>query len=76
MLATSARARTPNKRKGRTVAVQPLQKLQHLSDCTDTIPPLQLQCLARYGVTGAQAAMLAPLIWGADGGNALFGGVA
>ena len=75
MLAPSARARTPNKRKGRTVAVQPLQKLQHLSDSTDTIPPLQLQCLARYGVTGAQAAMLAPLIW-SDGGNTSWGGAA
>lgn len=77
MLSASVRVSKPGKRKGRAVAAaRPSQKLHHVSDSTDTTPSLQLQCLARYGVTGIRAGLIASLIWGTDGGNALIGGVA
>jgi hypothetical protein len=75
MPTTSARATPkPNKQKGRTVAVRPLQKLHNISASTDTASALRLQRLAALGVGGSSAALLASLIWGTDGAGSLIGG--
>jgi len=66
MLAATARGPNPDKRKGRTSTVQPLQN--HLSCSIDNSEQTErLQCLSdRYAVRGPIAHVVAALIWSAD----------
>lgn len=65
MPATSARAPQPNKRKGRTATVQPLQNFQRISATADSIAVLRRQHLAGLGMSDLRASLVADLAWGA-----------
>lgn len=64
MPVASARAPQPNKRKGRTATVQPLQKSVSISNNVDSVSALRLQRLSVFGIGGAQANLIAGLAWG------------
>lgn len=64
MPGASARAPQPNKRRGRTATVQPLQNSVSISNNADSVSALRLQRLSVIGVSGAQANLIAGLAWG------------
>lgn len=64
MLVASARAPQPNKRKGRTATVQPLQNSVSIGNNADSVSALRLQRLSVIGIGGAQANLIAGLAWG------------
>lgn len=63
MVAASARAPQPNKRKGRTATVQPLQNSHNISTTADSKAALRLQRLSVIGVVGLRANLIAGLAW-------------
>lgn len=74
---TAARASVAlETRKGRTATVRPSTNLLISSMDKDSTTTLRLQRLRPLGIVGAQADLLAQLIWGADGGNDCIGGAA
>ncbi len=65
----SARAPQPNKRKGRTATVQPLQDSSNISKTVDNSTFRQVQFLTvRFGVSAVRASLLATLCWGVQNG--------
>lgn len=64
MLAASVRAPQPNKRKGRTATVQPLQNSCNISNTADSKVGLRLQRLSALGIVGTRADFIAGLAWG------------
>jgi hypothetical protein len=69
MRTTSARAPGPNKRKGRTATVQPLQNSFHISSNADSSTLRQVQFLtAHFGIPTVRASLVAALCWGNHNG--------
>ena len=65
MALATARARTPDKQKGRTVAVRPFQNFSSNSVSEDIAARLRRQHLERLGVSELRADLIASLAWGA-----------
>ena len=63
MASRSARAPQPDKRKGRTATVRPLQNFHSISTTTDTASLLRLQRLFAAGITGPRANVIAGMAW-------------
>lgn len=63
MAAASAWAPQPNKRKGRTATVQPLQNSHNISNTADSKAALRLQRLSVLGIIGTRAILIAGLAW-------------
>lgn len=63
MQAAPAGAPQPNKRKGRTATVQPLQNFHHVSKIVDSAAALRLQRLSAIGIIGSRANLIATLVW-------------
>jgi hypothetical protein len=63
MLAASAWAPQPDKRKGRTATVRPLQSSNNVSNAADSKSALRLQRLSTFGLTGQRAVLVASIAW-------------
>ena len=63
MALATARARTPDKRKGRTVAVRPFQNFHNNGSGQDRTAYLRTQYLAAIGMSELRARLVAGLAW-------------
>jgi len=63
MAAASARAPQPNRRKGRTATVQPLQNCHNININGDSKAVLRLQRLWVIGVVGTRADLIVSMAW-------------
>lgn len=64
MALATARARTPNKRKGRTAGTtRPFHGIHNNGTDTDTLSHLRRQYLAAFGMSDLRARLVAGMAW-------------